>query len=273
MGFTKIDLIKKVARSVEALVIDSTLATPTADTFNDKRLAFQNAEQLEGKQVYVYGAPTFTPVDAVIKTFVPGAVPTIRTQPTLSTIPTAGQAYLILDYYKIDELKEAVEDAIKAAGKFYLIPATTTITLIATQYEYTVPSGLNYVNRLHFIPTLGTDFAELDNFPIPRGVWWIQSKKIVFNPELIDLDDYDKKRVRVCGQGRPPLLELDDATYDDILEEYLVAWATRKLCVKRIAGGGEADPWLQKYIAARVVLEEERPRITTGVNADTERVN
>ena len=271
MAYTKIDLIKQLARQMGALLADSTIGSvPNRQVFNDEFLQFANASQLQGKQVYTYGSPT--PGSAFINNFVPGNVPTIQLIPSLAATPTAG--YLILDYYTIDELKEIAERAIKAAGKWHFPEVSGTIAVVATQYEYAVPSEFSFIARMHFVPTSGTAFDDPDQFSIPRHWWNIEKGpsgpgRIIFNPEYVDLANYDAEYVRIIGQGMPPLLPNDSSAYTDLLEEYLVAWGVKELSFRRIQ---EGEMWLAKYRAARDMVTEEEAKIATGVAANAVRV-
>lgn len=272
MSSTKLDLVKLVARGLNALVTDSTFGTVVdASVFGDKTLQFRQAEQLQGKQIYAYGAPTFTPISALIDVFVPGAVPTVHVVPSFSLIPTTTRSYLILDYYKIDEIQSAVEQAIKAAGKYYFPPAIATLAVVGTQYQYTIPSGFTYIHDMHFVPTAGTDFhTDIAAFAIPRQWWTVENKKIVFNPEEVYLNDWDKEWLEIRGQARPALLSADNSAYDDILEEYLVAHAIENLAWRRM---DESDLWRQKYYMAKDNRREEQDLISTGVAANAVRVD
>jgi hypothetical protein len=237
---------------------------PDNSVFNDEALQFKQSSQLQGKQVYTYGSPT--PASAFIDEFVPGSVPTIKVVPSLAGTPTGG--YLILDYYRIEELKDIVEKGIKAAGKHYFPHMVASLALVATQYQYSIPSGMAFIHDMHFVPTTGTDYEELDYFSIPRRWWRVEDKKIIFNPEIKSLDDHDNDYIEIQGQGRPDLLSTDSSTYDEVLEEYLVAYAVEKLSLRRM---GEGEAWRYKYFASRDLRKEEEDRITTGIRANAVR--
>jgi hypothetical protein len=149
-----------------------------------------------------------------------------------------------------------------------------TFAVVGSQYEYSIPSGFEFIHDMHFVPTTGSDYEALlmnnwDAYRVPRHAWSVENKTIVFHPYYIDLDDYDGEYLRILGQGKPDPLEDDEDTFDDVLEEYLVAYATMHLSRRRIDEGQE---WLQKYLAARDELIVEQDRISQGVFEGAERV-
>lgn len=268
----KIDLIKLVARNLGILIQDSTVKVATNNTLNDDLLLYTQTEQIKGRYLYGYGTPTHTAFSRLISDFTSGATPTIQVSPSWGTnsAPTIGQSYLILNYFKTEEMKAIAEEAIKAAGKYFLARTFATLQLIGTQYEYTIPSGFAYISDMHFVPSSGnTDHDSLTQYSVPRYMWRVENSKIVFSPEYIDLDDYDKQFVRIIGQSRPSLLGNDHSTYDDLLEQYLLAYCVKELSWRR---ADESQGWLAKYGAARQALLEEQDRISTGVDADAVRV-
>ena len=268
----KIDLIKLVARNLGVLLHDSTVKVATNNTLNDDLLLYTQTEQLKGRYLYAYGTPTHIAFSRLISDFTSGATPTIQVSPSWGTnsVPTIGQSFLILDYFKIEEIRAVTEEAIKAAGKYFLSRTYATLQLIGTQYEYVVPSGFAFISDMHFVPSAGnTDHDVLEQYSVPRHMWRVENSRIVFNPEYIDLDDYDKEFVRIIGQSRPALLADDESTFDDLLEQYLVAHCVKELSWRRM---GENQGWAAKYAAAKQALQEEQDRISTGVGADAVRV-
>lgn len=266
----KIDLIKRVVRNMQAMVVESNIGVATNNTLVDANLFFQNNEQLKGKYLYAYGTPTYSAFHRLITNY--GGTPTVQVAPSWGTsaAPTLNQSYFIMDGYRIEDLKDLAEQAIKAAGKHYFPRTYATFQVVATQYEYTIPSGMAFISELHFVASGSTEHSELDQFAIPRKVWSVGNSKIVFNPEVIDLDTYDDNYIQMIGQSRPPLLANDHSTYDDILEEYLVAYCERELSKRRI---GEGQEWLAKYNAARQKLAEEIDNISFGIDADSVKVD
>ncbi len=266
MSPTKIDLIKQILRGVDSLVAEGTVGSaPDNSHFNDESLQFRTANQLEGKQVYNDGNPTTS--SALIDIFVPGGNPTLSLVPSLLASPTG--SYFILDRYLISELKDVAERAIKAAGKSFFVDLTGSLSVVATQYEYAVPSGFIYIDDMHFVPTSGTPFDDPAFYSINREHWDIEKGSIVFNPDFINLDRFDGHSIRIIGQGAPNPLTSDSDTYDDILENYLVAWGVSRLSFRRMT---ESELWRDKYRAAKSELAEERENISTGIRVNGVRV-
>ncbi len=270
----KIDLLKRVTRNLGVLLVDSVVGSAASNLMHDEALEFQNSQQLQGRNLYVFSqvGSAHSTFDRLIKGYTPGGVPTIQVAPSWGTnsLPTIGQPYVILDFYKIHEVKSTIEQSIKAAGKWFMPRTYATLTIVASTYEYSVPSGFKYIAHMHFVPST-TDNRLLPQYRIRRDSWSIENSKIVFNPNFIDLNWHNNQMIRIVGQGTPPLLEDDEDTYDDQLEEYLTAYCMRELSFRRM--GDANKEWVNKYRAASQTLQEEEPLISTSVFPDSVRVD
>jgi hypothetical protein len=266
---TKIDIMKDVLRGMEALAIDSRAKVATQNIIQDDTLPFANTNDIRASYLYAYGTPTHTAFSRVITGF--NGIPTIQVAPSWGTasVPTINQTYMIIRGYKADDIQHTVKRAMQEAGKWHFPNMVGTIAAVASQYEYSVPSGFLYVNNMHFVPTSGSDTSSLDYYEIPRNVWTIEGKKIVFDPRYIDLGIVENRYIRIFGQGKPPPLDNDHDTYDDLLENYLIAYSIRELYRRRI---GEGTEYLRKYNAMREIVAEEEQKISTGIAANAVRV-
>ncbi len=266
---TKIDIIKEVLRGIEALVVDSKCLSATADNLKDDNVPFTTTTELRGAYLYAYGTPTHTAFSRVISGFV--GIPTIQVAPSWGTnsAPTAGQSYMIIRGYKVDDIQQVVKRAMQEAGKWHFITMVGTLPLVGSTYEYPVPSGFLYIDTMHFVPTSGSDTSTLSVYKLTNHMWGVENKKIVFDPRYIDLGSFDAEYVRIFGQGKPAPLDNDHDTYDDLLENYLIAHSIRELTRRRIGEGAE---WKRKYDTMREIVAEEEQKIATGVNANAFRV-
>ena len=142
---------------------------------------------------------------------------------------------------------------IGGARLLHLQEKVATMQLVATQYEYPVPSGFEYISLLRLVPSGYTDYSSDDEvnriFELPPRYWRIEPNAkgtyvIVFDSRKINLSNFDEEWVNVLGQVKPDIASTDNATIPEDLEEFIINGASVLLASQRI---GEGQEWRIKF--------------------------
>ena len=197
-----------VARLLGDLLLDGTVDAATSVAVADSDLVFPEAGLLRGMEFYLHTSaiPTINDLARAIAT---SALGTIGLIPSLPAAPTLGDGYSIYQKFRHSEYVSAIEESMRRARELYLKDFSATFSIVATQWEYTVPSGFRYVNSIIIIPSLSTSDFDTGNYePISQPSWFVRvapngSRLISFRPGYVDLDGYDDYTAIVIGQRRP----------------------------------------------------------------------
>ena len=203
------EVIKSVADMIGDLLVEGTVKpTGWGYTFNsDDFRRFPLANQLKGYCIYFNNAATLTGQQSYIASHAAGS-PTICVVPSLPGQPLENDKFLLLKEFSGADYWETLKRAHNRGRDIYLIPFMATISLVATIWEYAVPSGFKWIDELRIVPSGHTDY-DLDNvLVLHRGDWDIRANAqgtqvIMFDPRFIDLDEYDKEIVYIIGQRKP----------------------------------------------------------------------
>ena len=224
----------------------------TATTLDSNSLIYPLTDQLKGKEVYIYEGEGEGQA-RTISAYTSYAVPTggrITVNPPFTTIPTANSRFLLFDHFKVEDYENAMNRYIGITRLLHLNEKVATMALAATQYEYAVPSGFEYINNLRLVPSSHTDYAEDDEvarvFELPQRYWRIESNAsgtyvIAFDARKINLDDFDDEWVNIMGQAKP---DFSAASMAEDVQEYIIAGASMLLASQRIAENME---WRLKF--------------------------
>ena len=202
----KIQIETAIARVLGDLLLEGIVDAATGSVISDTELIFTESGQLRGKDLYIHtGAVASSPQARTIASYLVGSLGVV---PAFSPVPTIGDKYNIYDRYKHSDYSDAIDSAMRLARLIHLIDYVGTLAIVATQWEYAVPSGFKYIQSLRIVPSVGTDYADDTAFGLDRNMWRVDSKVsgsrvIVFDPRFIDLDDYDDEIVLVSGQRKP----------------------------------------------------------------------
>ena len=246
----RIDALKAAARNLNDLLVDTVPASYTSLAIDITKL-IQTSQSVVGKQVYIYSGAgagqertvgSFDPVNR--RVFFPEA---------LGSIPSTNSNLLILNHFRKDEYDNAFDRAYGMTRLINLQEKTATLSIVATQYEYPVPSGFEYIATLRLVPSGWTDYSADDEvadiFEIPSRYWRIEANAvgtyiIAFDSRKINLDGFDDEWVNVIGQVKPFIAGTDNASIPSELEEYIIAITSLMLSSQRIAEGQE---WRVKF--------------------------
>ena len=242
------ELQTAIARLLGDLLLEGTVDAGTTSGIADTELAFSLADQLKGKELAIMSAASPT-LAGVSRTISASSVGSLSLTPSLPAAPTAGDTYHIYSSFKYQDYKQAIDEAVRRARDIHLIDASATLSIVATQWEYAVPSGFRYISDMWFVPSGSLDYADQDTaFRIPRSAWLVKanpagSKVIAFDPRIIDLDDWDDELIRLYGQRRPAELSVG-TTVSEIPESYLIQKAMSLLTLRKLGYGAE---WAARF--------------------------
>lgn len=233
----KIDCLKSVARNLRCLVVDAQVSSLTGSTIDALALLHAQSGRLVGKTAYLYSGAGLGQ-ERVVGSYDP-AYHRLCFPQVFVSMPSLNTNFILLENFNKSECDNAIERAIGAANLEYLQKSVATLALVATQYEYAVPSGFEYVQTLRLVPSSNTDYG-LDSdtetyFDLPMYYWRLEKNAvgtpmIAFDPRRIDMAEFDAHWVKVVGQSKAAITATDNATIPVDLEEYVTTKATANLC-------------------------------------------
>uniref|UniRef100_A0A6H1ZTL4 Uncharacterized protein n=1 Tax=viral metagenome TaxID=1070528 RepID=A0A6H1ZTL4_9ZZZZ len=252
MGTEIISFYESVARNLGDIKAKGTPTGCTGTTLDSNMLLQPFRGQLQGKEVFIYSGggagqariiPTFDPTNN-----------RIYIEPAWDTIPTASSKFIIFDKYFTEDYESAMNRAIGICRLKHLNNMVATMQIVATQYEYTVPSGMEWISTLRIVPSGNTDYgAHIDTkqvFEFPPRYWHIGANPggsyvIAFDSRKIDLDDFNEEVCYIMGQCKP---DFAGTLISEELQEFVVAHSSMLLSLQRINEGQE---WQRKFYAFR----------------------
>ena len=258
------DAIEAIARNIGDYYTGGTSSSATATTIDAAFLVEQVTGQIGGYWLY---ARTGTIGQSRVTTDSVPASNRVVVAQTLNPIPT--QSYFtIFRQIPKDQYDHALDTAIRRAKRHYLEDSVATMQMVATQYEYPVPSGMAFVNSIQIVPSGGSDYGsddEVDRIFHLDGLWHIRpnpegSRVIVFDPRDIDMDVVDEELVKVFGQAELSVGDYDHSTIPDKLEDYVTNYAAMVISASKISNV-EGDPWRAKFQLYKNLADETEPYI------------
>ncbi len=248
----KWETAKAVALNLGDLLGDISPGTTSAATYAlFDELIQPQASKMKGVYAYIYSGQG-AGQSRVVGSFDPSDNETMYDQP-FSVVPSLNSNFLFTRHFKYGDYANAIDRMMGMARMKYLDEKVATMQIVATQYEYAVPSGHEYITAIRLVPAGNSDYVaddEVDTvFEFPPRFWRIEpnaggSFLIAFDPRQIDLSNYGEEWVKVIGQGKPDALGTDNAVVKTDLEEYIVAGATMFLASQK---SGENQEWKSKF--------------------------
>ena len=233
----KADLIKSIARNVGDLVLDGVPASLSGSSIDHLNLIFPLSQQMQGFGFYIYSGAG-AGQERVVGSFNVANRRMVFPQ-TFASIPSVNSNFLVTKRFLWSDYANAVERYMGIARTRHLIEKVATLALVATQYEYPVPSGMEFINTLRLVPSSSSYYADdsvIEHiYELPPRYWRIERNVggtylISIDSRKINLDSFDNYQVRVYGQGRPDSLGTDNATVVPQLEEYLISSSSMQIC-------------------------------------------
>lgn len=238
----RIDALKAVARNASDLIIDSVPASLTATTMDISTLTHPQSGQLLGFTAYIYSGAGIGQ-SRIVASYSP-TNKRLCFGAGFGSIPSTNSQVLLLKEQK-EDYDNVISRHIGIAQLHYLQEKVATLALVASTYEYAVPSGYEYVHNLRLVPSGYSDYGADDVisnvFELPPQLWHIEinplgSYIIAIDRRKIDLTNFDNEWVRISGQVKPDIQATDNANIPADLEEFVVAGATMQLAAQRISG-------------------------------------
>ena len=240
-----VSLYEAIGRNLGDVITKGTPTGATATTADSNSFMFLLAQQLQGKNVYLYegeGAGQ----SRTITVFAPDNN-RVTVLPDWATVPTANSRFIVFDKFKAEDYEHHMNRAMGQISLKYLSDMVASMALYGTQYEYPVPSGMEWINTIRIVPTSNSDYGDDSTikrkFEFPPREWRIEMNSvgtyvITFDPRKVDMDSFDKDIVTVHGQGRPDFVA---TVIPADLEEFIVADATMKMAALMRGRGKEWD--------------------------------
>ena len=243
-----IDIIKNSALNLYDLIVDGVPASLTGSTIDHLGLLQPQSPQLQGVNLYIYSGAG-AGQERIVGSFSPTNHRLCFPQ-VFGSVPSLNSNFILTKRFPKSQYDNAIKRAIGIARMKHFSEYVATMALAATQYEYPVPSGMEYINTLRLVPSGNTYYANdavVDTvFEIPPRVWRIErnyggSYVISIDPRKINLGGYDKYICRVNGQAKPDIQATDNATIPAQLEEYLTAQTSMLMAALITDQAGKAD--------------------------------
>jgi len=259
------DAYEAIARNVDDLVHKGAVASATGTTIESTTLIHPLSGQLKGYEFYIYSGGGSGQYKKIID-FDP-INDRITIQPAFTTIPSTNAKFLIFEKYGVEDYENALNRAMGIAKLKHLDEMSGTLELVGSQYEYNVPSGMEFINTLRLVPSSGSDYSGDDEvnrlFELAPRYWRIEKNyggtyQIIFDSRQVDMDTIDGELVKVMGQGKP---DLSSTTLPEDLQEYLIAYSSMLLAGRKIKEGTE---WQTKYTVYKDAVDRLEPYIHTS---------
>lgn len=243
-----ISIYEAIGRNIGDVLAQGQVASCTATYVDSTALIHPLTGQLKGNEFYIYQGGGAGQARTVTD-FFPTSNSLAFDQP-FTTVPSINSLFILFKHFQVQDYENAMNRAIGWVRLRYLNEKVATMELIATQYEYPVPSGFEYISTLRLVPSGHTDYSaddEVDRiFELPSRYWRIEpnakgSYVIAFDSRKINLSEVDKEWVNVVGQVKP---DFGGTQIAEELQEYIINGASMLLASQRI---GEGKEWLAKF--------------------------
>ncbi len=247
----KTEIFKSIAQNLGDLVTDDTVASSSSTSLDLPSLVHPQSGQLKGNNLFIYsggGSEAFR----VISDFTPLSKRVIVAQ-AFTTTPSTNAKVAITKQFDKPSYYNAIERAVGLARLYHLEEHTATMQLMGSQYEYSVPSGFEYITSLRLVPSGNSSYDSYDEtrqiFELSTSYYRVEPNPlgtmcIIFDSRHIDLDNIDEQWVRVYGQSRIA----SASTVPDDISEYVIVKATSLLASRKITDGTE---WKDKFTTYR----------------------
>lgn len=225
-----VSIYESIARNLGDIYAKGTGTNCTATTAQSNALTFPNSQQLSGKEIYWYSGAGAGQA-RIIASFNVGSHAVIHDY-KYDTTPSDNPKFLIFRKFRAEDYESAVNRAIGKVRLVHLDDFVATMALNATQYEYVVPSGMEWISTIKFVPSAGSDYRSNDDIKniseLPPRFWRIEgnqggSRIIAFDSKQVNLNNFDKQICRVEGQCKP---DFNGTNVSESLQEYVITHAS-----------------------------------------------
>ena len=248
----KTDLVRAIAFNLNDLIADTTPSTVTGSSVDANVLIHPTETALRGANFYIYSGAG-TGQERVVGSFNPASRRLVFPQ-VFGSVPSINSNFFLFESFRKVEYDNAIERMMGVARTKHLETRVATLQIVATQYQYIVPSGFQFISTLRLVPSGHTDYQVDDEvarvFEFAPRYWRIERNAvgtpvIILDPRKVDLDDFDNEWVNVIGQVKPASLGTDNATISTELEEFVIAGASALLASTKIKENEKA--WYSRF--------------------------
>lgn len=245
-----VSIYESIGRNLGDIFAKGVATNGTGTTFESRVLVNPNARQLVGKEVFWYSGGGAGQA-RLVASFDPANNRIIHEQ-EYSTIPTEGSAFIVLNNFRSEDYESAMNRAIGKARSVHYDSYVATIAITATQYEYLVASGMEYIESIKFVPSSGSDYQNIEDiahiFELPPRDWSITgnqggSRIIAIDPRKANLDGFDNQICRVEGQCKP---DFTGTTVSEELQEFVIQFSSMLLASQK-----DGNEWARRYYTFR----------------------
>src|SRR3990167_6127739 len=245
-----VSIYESIGRNLGDVFAKGTPTGATGTTFDSNVLVNPNAQQLVGKEVFWYSGGGAGQA-RLVASFDPANNRIIHEQ-GYETIPTANSSFIIFNQFRSEDYESAMNRSIGKARSLHLDDYVATLSIIATQYEYSVASGMEFISTLRFVPSNGSDYEAVEDirriFELPPRFWRIEgnqggSRIIAIDPRQVNLSNYDGQICRMEGQAKPDFV---GTQVSDSLQEFVIDYASMILASQK-----DGNEWARRYYMFR----------------------
>ncbi len=255
-----VSIYEAIGRNLGDVLVKGVPTNCTASMLASPILTEPVIDQLKGKDLFIYmgaGAGQAREITA----FTPGSK-AVQIGQSFDTIPTTNSKFLIFSHFKAEDYENAMNRAFGIVRLKNLVETSGTIITVGTQYEYPVPSGMEFVNSLRIVPSGGSNYSDYEVESYVNSIYEIPPRNfrieinplgsyvIAIDPRKISLDFFDGKSLRIMGQSKP---DLTGTVTSEKLQEYIIAEASMIMSSTRIDEGQE---WKVKFYMFRDMTKE-----------------
>ena len=228
MATEQVSLYETIARNLGVIMAKGVPSQCTGTTFESNVLISRDSSEYVGKDVFWYqGAGAGQ--SRICGSFLPTNNRVVFENP-FETIPTHSTSrFIIFKEFRTEDFDNSMNRSIGKAKLINLQEYVGTIAVVATQYEYAVPSGMEFIDNIRLVPSTGSDYGNVDKirtvFHLPQRLWHIEgnvggTRMIAFDSRFINLDNFDKQICRVEGQAKP---DFSGTLINADVEEFVIA--------------------------------------------------
>uniref|UniRef100_A0A6M3IZB8 Uncharacterized protein n=1 Tax=viral metagenome TaxID=1070528 RepID=A0A6M3IZB8_9ZZZZ len=249
-----VSLYESIARNLGDVLVKGVATNCTGTAFQSSVLINRDALAFNGKDCYFYSGLGAGQSRAV-GSFDP-ANRRIIVEDTFGTIATINTSFMIFDKFTTEDYESAMNRAIGKAKLIALQEFVGTIALVATQYDYAVPSGMEYIDGIRLVPSSGSDYANVDTIrrvvELPMRWWAVNgnqggSRLIIFDSRYVNMDNYAGMICRVEGQSK---YDFAGTQINAGVEEYVIQYASMVM-----SGQKEGKEWDRRFYMFRDELK------------------
>jgi len=156
--------------------------------------------------------------------------------------PSLGSRYAVLQaVYTREALVAGINQAITSINPLPQITDDPTFVTVANQEEYTLPSGVKNVKKVHIASSLTSPFAYAEN-----NGWFEVNGTLYFDMDIPSSSDY---LIRLYHDADQAAVNADADVISELIDVDLLIWTAANFCTLTRSGMAENDePYTKEMI-------------------------